>query len=216
MIFTCPCVSPHDFPGSNIKANPKSAKQAVKSDLIKTFLDLKSRWAMAGFISNVPDRANSSWRCVKPAVMVRAILHRSFQETTWDFKKSQRDPKTDFQILIKLWFFNGFKFDTCLKSKDFSMFTIFMKFRGQPIFHGKIFPPSFTLDEFQYTVMIHSGKIIYFLFCLPWIFVLHWKDFDGNCFTNLFRWIRAQVSHSSLPNCSKTAACLYFLQLNLP
>ena len=57
---------------------------------------------MAGFISKVPDRANSSCRCVKPAVIVRAILHRSSQETTCDFKKSQRDPKEDFRINMEI------------------------------------------------------------------------------------------------------------------
>lgn len=40
--YTCPCVSPADFPASNFRARPKSAMQAVRLFFNNTFLLLMS------------------------------------------------------------------------------------------------------------------------------------------------------------------------------
>ena len=92
--------------------------------------------------------------------------------------------------------------------------TVFMKLCGQPIFHGKVFSASFALNKFENAFMIHAWKVIDFLLGLPGIFVLHWKYFNCNRFSNFFIRVCFTVSHNPFPNGSKSSSCFYFLKLN--
>ena len=100
---------------------------------------------MAGFISKVPDRANSSCRCVKPAVIVRAILHRSSQETTCDFKKSQRDPKEDFRIIA-----------TASSPGNFT-YRILIQLNSQVTYHIHETPLSTNIPWQDFLLVFHIG-----------------------------------------------------------
>ena len=92
--------------------------------------------------------------------------------------------------------------------------TVFMKLCGQPIFHCKVFSASFALNKFENAFMIHAWKVIDFLLGLPGIFVLHWKYFNCNRFSNFFIRVCFTVSHNPFPNGSKPSSCFYFLKLN--